>query len=85
LAEVAQKQAKREGAVVERLDAIVASVGSKFFVLSLCPAKFISIERLLLFYLYFHDAAEQLGEVRKLRLESAKYPQLDAVEVLESN
>jgi hypothetical protein len=40
---------------------------------------------LLFAYLYFCDAAEKLGEVWKLRLESAKDPLLDAVEVLESN
>jgi 3-dehydroquinate dehydratase len=38
LAKVAQKQSNHEGVVVERLDAICMSVGSKFFVLSLCLA-----------------------------------------------
>jgi Flp pilus assembly protein TadB len=85
LVEVAQKQANHEGAIVEQLGAIVASVGSKFFVLSLCPAKFISFVMLILSYLSFRDAAEQLGDVRKLRLESAKDLLLDSVEVLESN
>jgi hypothetical protein len=33
----------------------------------------------------FHDAAEQLGEIIKLRLDSAKDPLLDTVCVLESN
>jgi hypothetical protein len=85
LAEVAQKLATREGAVVERLDAIVASIGSKFFELPLCPATLLPIDMLLLAYLYFHDAAEQLGEVMKLCLECAKDPLLDPVDVLESN
>jgi hypothetical protein len=40
---------------------------------------------LFLAYFYFRDAAEQLGEVWKLRLESAKDPLLDSVDVLESN
>jgi hypothetical protein len=40
---------------------------------------------LSLAYLYSHDAAEQLGEVWKLRLESAKDPLLHSVGVLESN
>jgi hypothetical protein len=35
--------------------------------------------------LYFCDAVEQLGEVRKLHLECAKDPLLDSVDVLESN
>jgi hypothetical protein len=35
--------------------------------------------------MYFCDASEQLGEVWKLWLESAKDPLLDAVDVLESN
>jgi Skp family chaperone for outer membrane proteins len=35
LAEVSQKQAKREGGVVKRLNEIIASVGSKFFFLLL--------------------------------------------------
>jgi Skp family chaperone for outer membrane proteins len=63
LAEVAKKQSNHEGAVVERLDAISTSVGSKFFILSLCLAKVISVDMLFLAYLYFCDAAEQLGEV----------------------
>jgi Flp pilus assembly protein TadB len=85
LAEIAQKQSNREGAVVERLDAICTSVGSKCFVFSLCLAKVRSVDMLLLTYLYFCDATEKLGEVWKLRQESAKDPLLDAVEVLESN
>jgi hypothetical protein len=36
-------------------------------------------------YLCFRDAAEQLGEVWKLWLESAKDPLLDSVDVLELN
>jgi hypothetical protein len=36
-------------------------------------------------YLCFHHAADKLGEVWKLWLESAKDPLLDSVEVLESN
>jgi hypothetical protein len=40
---------------------------------------------LLLAYLYFRDAAEQLGEVMKLCPECAKDPSLDSVDVLESN
>jgi hypothetical protein len=51
----------------------------------LCLAKFISVDMLLLTYLYFWDAAEKLGEVLKLWQESAKDPLLDVVEVLESN
>jgi hypothetical protein len=85
LTEATQKQAKREEAVVERLDVICTSVGSKCFVLSLCLAKVPSVDMLLLAYLYFCDAAEKLGEVWKLWQESAKEPLLDAVEVLESN
>jgi hypothetical protein len=38
---------------------------------------------LLSAYLYFCDAAEQLGEVMKLCLESTKDPLLDSVDVLE--
>jgi hypothetical protein len=85
LAEVAQKQATLEGAVIERLDAIVASIGSKFFDLPLYPATVLPVNMLLLAYLYFHDAAEQIGEVMKLRLECAKDPLLDSIDVLESN
>jgi hypothetical protein len=85
LAEIAQKQSNREGAVLEQLDATCTFVGSKFFILPLCLSKVISVDMLFLGYLYFCDAAEQLGEVWKLRLESAKDPLLDAVEVLESN
>jgi hypothetical protein len=85
LAEVAQKQANHEGAIVKRLDAIVASVGSKFFVLPLCPDTLLPINIPLLAYLYSRDAAKQLGEVRKLRLECAKDPLLDSIDVLESN
>jgi hypothetical protein len=44
LAEATQKQAKREQAVVERLDEICTSVGSKCFVLSLCLAKVTSVD-----------------------------------------
>jgi hypothetical protein len=85
LAKVAQKQSNHEGVVVERLDAICMSVGSKFFVLSLCLAKFISVDMLFSAYLCFRDAAEQLGEVWKLWLESDKDPLLDSVDILESN
>jgi hypothetical protein len=85
LAEAAQKQTKREQAVVERLDAICTSVGSKYFALSFCFAELMSIDMLLLAYLYFCDAAEKLGEVWKLRQESVEDPLLDAVDVLESN
>jgi hypothetical protein len=84
-AEATQKQAKREEAVVERLDAICTSVDSKFDVLSFCPAKVISIDMLFLAYLYSRDAAEHLGEVWKLWLESAENPMLDSMGVLESN
>jgi hypothetical protein len=63
LAEIAQKQSHHEGAIVERLDAICTSVGSNFFILSLCLAKVIFVDMLFLAYLYFCDAAEQLGEV----------------------
>jgi hypothetical protein len=85
LAEVAQKKTTHEGAVIERLDAIVAFVGSKFFDLPLYPATLLPVNILLLAYLFFHDAAEQLGEVMKLRLECAKDPLLDSFDVLESN
>jgi hypothetical protein len=85
LAEATQNQAKCEEAVVERLDAICMSVGSKCFILSLCLAKVTSVNMILLAYLYFCDAAIQLGEVWKLQQESSKDPLLDAVEVLESN
>jgi hypothetical protein len=40
---------------------------------------------LFLAYLYFCDAAEQLGKVWKLQLKSAQDPLLDSVDVLESN
>jgi Flp pilus assembly protein TadB len=85
LAEATQKQAKREQAVVERLDEIFTSVGSKCFVLSLCLARVTSIDILFLAYFSFCDVAEKLGEVWKLRQESAKDPLLDTVEVLKSN
>jgi hypothetical protein len=85
LSEVAKMQATHEGAVVERLDAIFASVGSKFFGLPLYPATLALVDILQLAYLYFPDAAEQLGEVMKLCLECAKDPLLDSVDVLESN
>jgi hypothetical protein len=77
LVEVAQKQATCEGAVVERHNSIVASVGSKFFDLPLYPATLLPVDMLLLTYLYFCDGAEQLGEVMKLHLECAKDPLLD--------
>jgi hypothetical protein len=70
---------------MERLDAIVASVGSKFFGLPLYPATLVFVDILLLAYLFFHDAADQLGEVMKLHLECAKDPLLDSVDFLESN
>jgi hypothetical protein len=70
---------------VEQLDAIVTYVGSKFFGLPLYPATLVFVYIILLAYLSFCDAADQLGEVTKLRLESAKDPLLDSVEVLESN
>jgi Flp pilus assembly protein TadB len=63
LAEATQKQAKREDVVVERLDAICTSVGSKFDALSFCPTKVISVDMLFLAYLYSRDVTEQLGEV----------------------
>jgi hypothetical protein len=85
LAEVAQKQTNREGAIVQWLDAIVASIGSKFFVLPLCPATFLYVNMFHLSYLYFYDATEELGEVRKLCIECATDPLLDSVHVLESN
>jgi hypothetical protein len=85
LSEVAKKQAARNRAVVEQLDAIVASVGSKFFGLPLYPAILVFVDILLLAFSYFRDAAEQLGEVMKLCLECAKDPLLDSVDVLESN
>jgi hypothetical protein len=72
LAEASQKQAKHEQDVVERLDEICTSVGSKCFVLSLCLAKGTSVDMLLLTYLYFCDAAEKLGEVWKLRKKMPK-------------
>jgi hypothetical protein len=85
LTEAAQKQTKREQAVVGRLDAICTSVGSKYFVLSFCFTEVTPIDMLLLAYLYFYDAAEKLEEVWKLQQERAKDPLLDAVDVLESN
>jgi Flp pilus assembly protein TadB len=85
LSEVAKKQATRKGVVVERLDAIVASVGSTFFGLLLYPATLALVDIRQLAYLYFCDAAEQLGKVMKLCLECAKDPLLDLVDVLESN
>jgi multidrug efflux pump subunit AcrA (membrane-fusion protein) len=66
LAEAAQKQTKHEQAVVDRLDAICTSVGSKYFVLSFCFDKVTPINMLLLAYLYFCKLAENLGEVWKL-------------------
>jgi hypothetical protein len=77
LAEATQKQARREQAVVERLDEICMSVGSMCFVLSLCLAKVTSVDMLCLAYLYFCNAAEKIGEVWKLRQESAKDPLLE--------
>jgi hypothetical protein len=85
LTEAAQKQTKHEQAVVDRLDVICTSVGSKYFVLSFCFAEVTPIDMLLLAYLYFCHAAKKLEEVWKLRKESAKDPLLDAVDVLESN
>jgi hypothetical protein len=85
LSEVAKKKTTREGAIMERLDAIVASIGSKFFGLPLYPATLVLADILQLSYLYFRDAAEQLGEVMKLRLECAKDPLLNSVDVFESN
>jgi hypothetical protein len=85
LAEATQEQAKCEQAVVERLDEICTSVGSKCFALSLCLARVTIFNMLLLTYLYFYDAIEKLGEVWKLWQESAKDPLLDAVDVFESN
>jgi hypothetical protein len=70
---------------MERLDAIVASIGSKFFGLPLYPATLVFVDILLLAYLFFCDAADQLGEVMKLHLECAKDPLLDSVDFLESN
>jgi hypothetical protein len=35
--------------------------------------------------LIFHDAAEQIGEIFKLREDKAEDPLFDAIEVLESN
>jgi hypothetical protein len=67
------------------LDTIVAFVGSKLFGLPLYPATLVLVDILLLAYLYFCDAAEQLGEVMKLCLECAKDPLLDSVDILESN
>jgi hypothetical protein len=67
------------------MDAIVASVGSKFFGLPLFPATLVLVDILLSTYLYFCDAAEQLGEVMKLRLQCDKDPLLDLIDVLESN
>jgi hypothetical protein len=57
------------------------SLMSSFF----CPAKVLSIDMLFLDYLYSRDAAEQLGKVWKLRLESAEDTMLDSVGILESN
>jgi hypothetical protein len=85
LAEVAHRQTNHEGNVIERLDAICTSIGSKFFIFSLCPAKVISVDMLFFAYLSFRDTGEQLGEVWKLRLESTKDPLLDSVDMLESN
>jgi Fe2+ transport system protein B len=85
LSKVAKKQAIHKGAVVERLDAIVASIGSKFFGLPLYLATLALVDILQFAYLHFRDAAEQLREVMKLCLECTKDPLLDSVDVLESN
>jgi hypothetical protein len=61
LADATQKQAKREQAVVERLDEICMSVGGKCFFLSLSLAKVKSVDMLCLAYLYFCEASEKLG------------------------
>jgi hypothetical protein len=45
--------------------------------LPLCPVALLPVDILLLTYLYFCDAAKQLGEARKLHLECAKDPLLD--------
>jgi hypothetical protein len=60
LVETTQKQAKHEQAMVEQLDVICTSVGSKCFVLSLCLAKDTSVDMLLLAYLFFYDAVIRL-------------------------
>jgi multidrug efflux pump subunit AcrA (membrane-fusion protein) len=59
LTEAAQKQTKREQAVVDRLDAICTSVGNKYFVLSFCFTKITPVDMLLLVYLYFYDVAKK--------------------------
>jgi predicted Holliday junction resolvase-like endonuclease len=82
LAEVAQKQAKREEDVVKQLDGILTSVGSKFSPYC-CLLPFLVL--VFDFNFDFPNAAEQLGEIIKLHLDCAKDPLLDTVGVLESN
>jgi hypothetical protein len=82
LAKVAQKQAKCEEDVVKRLDGILTSVGSKFFPYCCLLSVYWPVLTLIV---NFYDAAEQLGDIIKLHLDSAKDPLLDTVGVLESN
>jgi hypothetical protein len=71
--------------VVERLDKISTSVGSKSFILPLdICLKFHFADMFFLSYLYLCDAIEKLGEVWRLWQENSKDPLLDAVDVLES-
>jgi hypothetical protein len=46
LAEVSQKQTRREGGVVKRLNEILASVGNKFFFFPLYSSAFLSVDML---------------------------------------
>jgi hypothetical protein len=70
---------------VKRLNDILMSVGSKYS-LTFVFSCFIFVCRHTFFTsCVFRDAAEQLGEIIKLCLDSAKDPLLDTVGVLESN
>jgi hypothetical protein len=87
LAEVSQKQAKREGGVVKRVND-----STKFLhLLATCSSCLCTLPHFYLSTCFpwltciFCDAAKQLGGIIKLHLDSAKDPLLDTVDILESN
>jgi hypothetical protein len=85
LAEDSQRQAKREEDIVQRIDVIITSIGSKFSLAFVFYSLYLSVNMPLLNNFVFCDAAEQLGEIIKLHLDSPKDPLLYTVSVLESN
>jgi hypothetical protein len=83
LAKISKKQSQCKEAAVKRIDDLLNAFDSKYrlIVSSLVfPILFICSQWLL-----FCDAAEQLGEVIRLRAGDAKAPLLDVVGLLESN